>query len=329
MSTIGIDFFINSRTQPFIEASCREAQETVTALRRRGGHVQLRFHEAHEDVELQLEQIRSQALLRGAGETHRLLLILPLRLQTVAAIARGIIPGSPEHLSWAFLHQRLPADIALKVPELRQRPVYCVGADQEKMGELQARLLQSLFWQDDGHPVDVVYLQGPMHSPATARRSAGFRAQLARTPRFQILTQMLFGEWSTKAALESLDEAGVCRLLPFTRAAVAHNDEMALGLREYCRANGRPDVPSIGIDGLDTVGKRRVDEGELTATVVQPLCIRQAFLMHVKRVMPELLTEAERRKTPDVAPCGDTCIAPEPYPVLDHLDGTTCQRSVA
>ena len=42
-----IDFFLSSRTQAFLDASCGEAERTSDLLRRRGLDVQVSFLEAH------------------------------------------------------------------------------------------------------------------------------------------------------------------------------------------------------------------------------------------------------------------------------------------
>jgi hypothetical protein len=321
MRPMQVDFFFNSRTQAFLTASCNEALTTVAELKKGGGSASLAFHEANEDSDLQVSQVRerAEALSRGDDGCEHLLLVLPIKLQAVELIARSIVLGADRRLGWVFIHQGLPAKLIEQEPDLRRRLVWSVGADQEEMGRLQARQLQRLFPADQARQVGVVYMQGPIHSSATYRRSSGFRQQLAHTPHIAIQTQMLFAPWTKESAVRALQVAGVERLLTFTRAAVAHNDEMAIGIRDYFGPRGRSDLAFLGMDGLGSFGRAKVDTGELNATVVQPLCVREAIHMFAKLAMPEAMTEPQRRRTRDVDPCVDVVVPPTSYPPLEEL----------
>jgi len=321
MRPMQVDFFFNSRRQPFLSASCNEALATVAELKRGGAAAQIAFHEAEEDSDLQIKQLRERAevLSRGDDGREHLLLVLPITLEAVDTIARSALLPADRRLAWAFMQQGLSAKLVEQEPDLKSRLVWSVGADQDEMGRLQARQLQRLFPAAPERQVDVIYMQGPIHSSATYRRSSGFRQQLARTPHIRIQTQMLFAPWSKESAVRALSTSGVERLLPFTRAALAHNDEMAIGIREFCGPRGHGDLAFLGMDGLSRFGRAKVDAGELNATVVQPHCMREAILMFAKLVMPEAMTESLRRHTRDIEPCVDVVVPPTSYPPLEEL----------
>jgi hypothetical protein len=325
MRPLDIDFFFNTRTQAFLTASANEALATVAELRRGGGSAQLAFYEANEDSERQVSQIseRAEALSREDDGREHLLLVLPIKLQAVESIARSIVLASDRRLAWAFIQQGLPQKLIEQEPDLSRRLVWSVGADQEAMGVLQAKQLQRLFPATHRPQTDVIYMQGPVHSSATYRRSSGFRRQLASTPHINIQTQMLFAQWSKESAVYALKAAGIERVLPYTRAALAHNDEMVVGIREYCSAQGRGELAFLGMDGLAGFGRAKVDAGELSGTIVQPLCVREAILMYAKLVMPEALSEPELRRTREIESCADIVIPPTSYPPLDELQPVT------
>jgi hypothetical protein len=322
MPAIRIDFFFNSRVQAFLAASCDEAERTVAKLKGRGMDASVAFHESNEDGELQVRQVRQRVETFAqsvAGEEH-LLLILPIKLQALEFIARSIVVAAPDRTGWVFLHQEVPEKVVKDEPGLRERLIWSVAADQELMGELQARQVQRLFPHVAGAgQVGVVYLQGPIHSSATYRRTKGFKRQLAETPHIGLLTQMLYGEWTRESARRALVAGEVHRLERFTRVAAAHNDDMALGIRDHYRERGRADLPCLGMDGLDALGKAKVDEGELLATVVQPLGVQDAIWMFLKRVAPEVLAALETKPVPDVRPCETVPLASTSYPPLESL----------
>jgi ABC-type sugar transport system substrate-binding protein len=322
MRALTIDFFFNSREQAFLAASCVEAERARDALRERGLEVQLAFHESGEDSDRQARQIREHADARsGAGpDTASLFIILPIKQEAVEFIARATAAHSDPRIGWAFLHQSFPEKAAEEEPALGKRVVWSVAADQAAMGALQAQQLQKLFPTKAGaREVGVIYLQGPIHSPGAYQRTRGFKRQLADAPHVTILTQMLYGEWTRDSARAALVEAEVDRLGDYATVAAAHNDDMALGMREHFREGGREGLVYVGMDGLDSLGKAKVDSGELAATVIQPLCVEETILMFLKRVAPRALNAGEASRAPEIRSGETVILPPASYPRLDAI----------
>jgi ABC-type sugar transport system substrate-binding protein len=83
---------------------------------------------------------------------------------------------------------------------------------------------------------------------------------------------------------------------------------MAIELSTLLRERGHS-LPVVGVDGLE-LGKRAVEDGVLSATVVQPLAIG-----HVLRTYRDL---AAGRPTA-IPDDGNILVTPESYPRLEEL----------
>jgi ribose transport system substrate-binding protein len=148
-------------------------------------------------------------------------------------------------------------------------PITSLGSDQVEIGRMQGGQLRCLLPQG-GH---ALYIHGPQVSPAARERFQGLSSVLDSDIRLTIVD----GQWSEESA-----EAAVrswLRLGTWEKASIhavaAQDDSMARGARRALEGLPDPqscwkDVYFLGIDGLPGYGRKLVDEGRLSATVIMP-----------------------------------------------------------
>jgi ABC-type sugar transport system substrate-binding protein len=120
----------------------------------------------------------------------------------------------------------------------------------------------------------VVCVTGPLTASSAQHRLDGLKSVVA-VP-YRLVT--LGADWTSEGARLAL-ERWLDKMTADTEVPgvfVAHNDEMALGLRQAARDAAvrlnlpLDKVPIVGCDGSPTLGQRLVREGRLRGTVVTP-----------------------------------------------------------
>jgi ABC-type sugar transport system substrate-binding protein len=222
--------------------------------------------------------------------------------QAVDSLARKVLARGA---AWVVLNRDLEGHILRLRQEHAGGLAALVTIDHREIGRLQARQVKALLPAAGGA---VLYVVGSSFTSAARDRRAGFLEELATAP---ATVHQLEGLWSVDSARDVVSRwlaSRVGRDEPL-RAVACQNDPMALGARlELTRLAadaGRPEwagVPVLGVDGVPDEGRRLVDEGTLTATVVAPSTSGRAV---------ELLAKAWRTGEPVPA---KTLLPATPYP---------------
>jgi ABC-type sugar transport system substrate-binding protein len=160
-------------------------------------------------------------------------------------------------------------------------PIGLVMPDHVEAGRIQGRQVASLLPQG-GH---VLYVVGRSTNASTQQRARGFKEVMARlAPRIEIVGQ-IDGNWMATDAAVAVSR-WMLVMLPAgltVDAIVCQSDFMAAGVRNALRKSvGTEEVdfrriPVLGCDGVDGMGKRLVDQGELASTVVMPITTGSAL----------------------------------------------------
>ena len=211
--------------------------------------------------------LQVQQLLKAihADPRPQAIAVEPLSVDTTESVVRKATAAG---IGVALLNCTLGNLAALR--EESSVPVFAVGSDQVEIGRMQARQVRTLL-PDGGH---IVYIHGPQSGTCARERFDGFRDAIQGT---SIEPTVLDGHWSEASAEKAV--ASWLRLKVWEKtpiaAVVAQDDAMARGARRAMEAI--PDVvqrfgrvPLLGIDGVPDVGRKLVDDGVLTATIVMP-----------------------------------------------------------
>jgi ABC-type sugar transport system substrate-binding protein len=256
--------FLPDRHNPYMLQMEKEAQERA---RSHGLKVQVEY--ADNDFSLQVRQI-SAAIAAPAAERPTALLVMGIQESVLKGLSeRALAQG----VGFMFLN-RSTGDLEALRRTYPMLPVGFVTPDQRASAALQARQLLKLLPQGG----KVVYVQGRATVASAEVRLLALTEVLAGSP--VELAAVLDGNWTREDAARELE--GWLRRKVSTGLVVAavacQSDIMAEGalsaLQTVAAALQRPElrqIPVLGCDGLDAVGKRMVDEGRLKATVVLPI----------------------------------------------------------
>jgi ABC-type sugar transport system substrate-binding protein len=229
-------------------------------------NVDLETLSANSDAAAQARQL-SELLRRDPAVRPQGVIVFPVRDASLSRVGQDVVHAG---LGWVLLNRRAPW-----VEELQQTarrvPVGLVGPDQLENGRLQGRQVRALL-PSGGH---ILCVTGPTPSSAAQDRLRGLQEALEGSG---IETSQVAGNWDAAAAEEAV--GAWLRVVLYTRlqlgAVACQNDAMAIGARQVLdrlAAEGHPalaQVPVLGIDGRDSVGKKLVHEGRLAATIIQP-----------------------------------------------------------
>ena len=227
---------------------------------------EVEVHVAQGDAIAQIRQMYS-CIHRPVEGRPKALLFIPVRDATLEQMVRDATAGG---MACVILNRHPPYVEALR----RESPnvtVGTVGPDQVEAGRLQARQAKALL-PDGGF---ALYVMGPSLSSATQDRLTGFRDELQGSG---IDFAQVHGDWAAGVA-----ETAVLRWLRLVLQSeqpldivVCQNDAMAIGARkalataaDEMRRPALAALPMTGFDGHPSVGRRMVDEGQLTATLIQ------------------------------------------------------------
>ncbi len=137
-----------------------------------------------------------------------------------------------------------------------------VGTDVKSSGIMAGDIIA----QSINEKGNMFELQGIVGHTAQINRGAGIAEALKKYPNVK-LVESQSGEFSKDKAM-AVTEAWLTKY-PVGKidAIVAHNDQMALGALNACKAANRPEIKIVGIDG-DLEALQAVREGTMAASVV-------------------------------------------------------------
>jgi ABC-type sugar transport system substrate-binding protein len=225
---------------------------------------ELVIESAQNDGNRQVDQIR--AAIKSASTT-KLAAIL------VSTVRDDVLPdmvreAAEAGIDWALLNEGMFIDeIRAQYPN---RAIFVVTPDQAEIGRIHGRQVRALV----GNTGKVLCVTGPLNTATAKQRLDGLKEILGSD--FGLVE--LNADWTSERARMAVErwsnDLSADADLP--GMFVAHNDEMALGVRQALRdAASQKDLPlataSItGCDGSQTFGQRLVREGRIKATVIMP-----------------------------------------------------------
>jgi ABC-type sugar transport system substrate-binding protein len=171
-------------------------------------------------------------------------------------------------LDWALLNEgTFIDDVRSQYPD---RAIFAVTCDQTEIGRIHGQQVRSLL----GKAGRVLCVTGHMRNVAALRRLEGLKASL--NGEFELVE--LNADWTSEGARMAVERwtSATISEQDLPGMFVAHNDEMALGVRQALRDfDSQRDLPLAGApitgcDGSHTFGQRLVREGRLKATVIMP-----------------------------------------------------------
>jgi hypothetical protein len=296
----------------FAEEATRQSESVRDLLR----SLKLEISQCHGSQEMQLRSVR-QVASQLRADTEDLVCLFPTDLYAIVDLQDVLFSrlggaqsgGRRERLVCAVVHQVLPKAI-IQQPDSAWKRIFSVGADQTKMGQLQAAQLLRLMSARARRDRKIVYISGPGHSSATRLRIAGAVETLLR---HDVAVEATHAEWDGRKVSDALDDwqkmgGDLGRL----DAVAAHNDQMAVAAKDWLIACGKSHIPVVGMDGTDNLGKRLVVEKKLAATVVQPLGVKEVFDIY-RRLLRSDLSVAELRADPNVR------LSPTSFPNIEDI----------
>jgi ABC-type sugar transport system, periplasmic component len=219
---------------------------------------------ALNDATRQVEQIR--AAIKNASTTKLVaILVSTVRDEVLPDLVREAAEAG---LDWALLNEGTFID------EIREqypsRAIFVVSPDQTEIGRIHGRQVRALL----GNSGKVLCVTGPLNTVSAQRRLEGLKEILADS--FSLIE--LNADWTSERARMEVERwaSNLPADAELPGMFVAHNDEMALGVRQALRdAALQKDLPLAtayitGCDGSQTFGQRLVREGRIKATVIMP-----------------------------------------------------------
>lgn len=195
-----------------------------------------------------------------------------------AALAAGV--------GWVELSSGASAVEALR-REFPGRLVATVTADEVSIGELHAAQCRRLLPKGGG----LLYVEGPGANSIVKARRLALERSLAGTT--ITIVKTLAADWTEDGAIEAtiawLQQPSSKRICP--DLICSQNDAMAVGVRMAAAAQRASwaGVPTLGCDGVATVGQRYVKEGTLAATIIKPVTAGPAVDWIVRAIRGETL----------------------------------------
>lgn len=248
--------------------------------------------------------IQSQQLLKviQSGTTSHPdgIMIEPAGATALPQVARAAAGAG---IAWVVINRE--ADYITEIRRSYSVPVFSVGADQQEVGNIQARQFRALLPKGGA----VLYIQGPSTSTVSRDRAAGMLAAKPENIHVKVLKA---GNWTEEGGHHAV--TSWLRLSTSRKEHIdlvgCQNDLIATGARRAFQelAQGvAPNLPFTGVDGLPKTGQQWVRSGALKATVVVPATTAPAL---------NLLVTAIRTGSP---PPDSKLVQPESFPVIERL----------
>jgi len=219
---------------------------------------------AQFDASRQVEQIR-QAIKKASATKLVAILVSGVKDEELRPVAHEAAEAG---LDWALLNEAaFIDDVRSQYPD---RAIFEVASDQVEIGRIHAQQVQALL----GSAGRVLCVTGYLGNVAALQRLEGLKQGLES--KFEIIE--LNADWTSERARMAVEKwaSGVGSKEDLPGMFVAHNDEMALGVRQALRdidsQRSLPlaSAPITGCDGSQTFGQRLVRERRLKATVIMP-----------------------------------------------------------
>ncbi|MCW0218614.1 MAG: sugar ABC transporter substrate-binding protein [Prosthecobacter sp.] len=245
-------------------------QSLLTRLVATDPRYQLQVLDAGSNEETQLQQWR-----QAVAEKPLAILIDPLNPKRLSSQVNGAVSSGVLVIGLGEEAQKMECSTVL-------------FANQKKMGELAGDMVvQALTKKASSSGLTevtgrVVEIRGDEESYVSLQRHEGFEAALKAVPGI-ILVHDAPGDWSLEGGKGRAMDA--LRLQQTFDAVYAHNDLMALGAAEAL-VDHRADVLIVGTDGFrgKEGGMTLVGDGEIDATLYQPLLVDFAWVLIRKKV---------------------------------------------
>jgi ABC-type sugar transport system substrate-binding protein len=217
---------------------------------------------AQNDASRQVEQIH--AAIKNASTTKlAAILVSTVRDDVLPELVREAAEAG---IDWVLLNEGMFIDeIRAQYPS---RAIFVVTPDQLEIGRIHGRQVRALV----GSSGKVLCVTGPLNAVTAMQRLDGLKEILSAD--FS-LTE-LNADWTSERARMAVARwaANLTSDSELPGMFVAHNDEMALGVRQALRdVASQKDLPLgaafiTGCDGSQTFGQRLVREGRLKSTVI-------------------------------------------------------------
>jgi ABC-type sugar transport system substrate-binding protein len=219
---------------------------------------------AQNDPQRQVAQIE-KAIQSASTSNTVALLVSRVRDEPLVPLVRV---AAEADLAFALLNEGTFIDEARN--QTPNRPIFMVTAEQIEIGRIHGQQIRSLV----DSPASVLCVTGPLSTLSAQRRLQGLKEVL---PKDYTLIE-LQADWTSEGARMAVERwaASLGRNPELPRIIVAHNDEMALGVRQALRdVTSQQNLPQvkayiIGCDGSQTFGQRLVRESRIKATVIMP-----------------------------------------------------------
>ena len=276
-----------------------QAEDARQAGAREGLRVEVMF--ADNNAVLQIQQL--YAAIHAAPEERPCAIVA----ETVAGeglerVARKALSSG---IGWVLINRSVPYLDQLRA-EFPRLPIATVGTDQLEVGRIQGAQVKVLAPRGSV----VLCVTGPRDTSVAQERLGGLQETLGPAG---IEPKVLEGRWTETSGTEAV--ARWLRLDTSRGVAVAalacQNDAMAVGaskaLQQPSGDGAHRRVAVLGCDGLPEGGRKLVDTGVLTATIVTPSNGGPAV---------QLVARALRSGS---APPASVKLAPVAYPALDEL----------
>jgi ABC-type sugar transport system substrate-binding protein len=254
-----IGLFIRSRDNDFQRRLEEDAQREA-----KRHDFQLLVESAQFDASRQVAQIRD-AMKNASVTKLSALLVSGVQDEELRPVAQEAAEAG---LDWAMLNEAaFIDDIRRQYPN---RAIFEVTCDQPELGRIHAQQVRALL----GDAGRVLCVTGYLRNASAVQRLAGLKQGL--DGKFDLIE--LNGDWTSEGARMAVARwaSEITSKEDLPGMFVAHNDEMALGVRQAARdldsQRNLPlaRTPITGCDGSQTFGQRLVRERRLQATVITP-----------------------------------------------------------
>jgi ABC-type sugar transport system substrate-binding protein len=239
-----------------------QADDAQRAAVREGLQIEVLF--ADNNAVLQIQQLYTA--IHAASDARPAAIVV----ETVAGegLERVARKAAATGIGWVLINRTVPylEDLRKLHPRLA---LSSVGTDQLEVGRIQGAQIKLLAPRGG----TVLCITGPRDTSVAQERLAGLQ-QLVKPMGIEV--KVLEGRWTEASGAEALRR---WMRLETSRgnvpsAIACQNDSMALGVRKALESQlgsvVARRVPVTGCDGLENGGRRLVDEGTLTATIVTP-----------------------------------------------------------
>jgi ribose transport system substrate-binding protein len=278
----------------------REQASVAEATARRFG-IDLQVVYADNDAIAQTKQILT-AVNAPAPERPQAIIVEPVGTGMLGVAAAAVGNG----IGWIVLNRE--AEYLMPLRQKSTVPVGSIECDNAEVGRIQGRQFAALLPSGG----TVLYIEGP-GTDASKQRRAG----LDETLPAGITIRSGRGQWTEESAIRVITQwlPREGSRPPEFGVIGCQNDAMAMGARKAVEALTGAQreqwlrIPFTGVDGVSSGGRRWVQQGLLTATVVIPALTGVALEMLAKAI------SAGAQIPPR------TLTAVTSYPPIDQLHG--------